>query len=58
MVGEEEKIFKMVNDKLYIWSGVDWKYIPTIGERTLLIKHLHLLGAHAGVARTLSLIKE
>ena len=32
------------------------KVVPTVGEREMLIKHMHYLSAHSGLKRTLKLV--
>ena len=55
-IEEISRFFLLRQEGLFMWDKVVWKYMPTIGERVLLIKHLHYLACHAGVNRTLTLI--
>ena len=44
---EEDKLFRITKDGL--------RYVPPVGERELIVKHLHYLSAHAGLKRMLGL---
>ena len=44
-------------DKLYKKGQGEIFYVPTIGERELLTKHLHYLSSHTRIKRTIALIQ-
>ena len=48
--------YQLVDGKLYRIVDGELRYVPTIGERELLVKHLHYISSHAGIPRTIALI--
>ena len=42
---------------MYRMFGEELKYVPTIAERELLVMQLHATSNHAGIPRTIELIK-
>ena len=50
------RFYEVERGNLYRIMGDERKMVPTIGERELLVKHIHYLSAHAGLRRTRALI--
>ena len=50
------QLYYMEKGKLYRRTKGGIRYVPPVGEREFIVKHLHYLSAHAGLKRLLGLL--
>ena len=50
--------YSIIEKRMYKEINGEQKYVPTLGERSNLIKHLHYLLCHAGFKKTIELARK